>query len=111
MLAGGLCLVALSIFMGCRTPLYLEELEGQYLVEVGERGDIAIGDEFTAYQLVKKAQPLSPRSAPQASRRVNTGKLRVVGYLDNGHVILKLIDGYVEPGMRLERTARSEPSD
>ena len=38
MLAGVLCLFALSIIMGCRTPLYLEELEGQYFVEVRDRG-------------------------------------------------------------------------
>ena len=106
MLAGVLCLFALSIIMGCRTPLYLEELEGQYFVEVRDRGDIAIGDEFEAYQVVKKVQSLSHRSAPEASRRVNKGKLRVVGFLDNRHVILKLVEGYVEPGMKLERTTR-----
>ena len=108
---GILSIVQVWSAIGCRTPLYLEEWEGQYLVEVRERGDIALGDEFTAYELVKKVQPLSPRSAPQASRRVNKGKLRVVGFLDNIHVVLELVGGYAEPGMKLERTARAKSSD
>jgi hypothetical protein len=108
---GILSIVQVWSAIGCRTPLYLEEWEGQYLVEVRERGDIALGDEFAAYELVKKVQPLSPRSAPPASRRVNKGKLRVVGFLDNVHVVLELVDGYVEPGMKLERTARAKFSD
>lgn len=104
---GFLLLLVALLIVGCRSPLYLEELEGMYLVEVREGGDVAIGDDFAAYQLVKDIQPPTSRSVP-ITRRIRTGRLKVVGFLDSVHAILKLVDGSVEAGMRLERTAPDE---